>query len=87
MADKPTLLEARATISDYWNSAEEDFSHIHHHKFCATIVYACEVIEDEGTTDDLEEVEHLLETAPSLFDFDKYGNFTGNVANENGITT
>lgn len=76
---------ARETIRNYWNvDHSEDFSHLRPGEYEARIVLACEVLEDEGTYFDQACVEHIQNTAPTIFDYDRYGNWIGNMKNENG---
>lgn len=83
----PTLERAREIIRDYWdNGAEADLSHYRPGEYESSIVRACHVLEDEGTGFDMACVEHLVATAPGLFNYDVYGNWIGTVANENGWT-
>ena len=78
--------EARATIREYWNSAEDDLSHLKRGEFEARIVAACNVLEDAGDAFDMFAVEHLVKTAPAIFDYDENGAYQGAVAYENGFT-
>jgi hypothetical protein len=86
MSTELTLLDARFSITDYWDSPNNDRFGISDNEFCAHMVHVCEILETEGDEDDMNDVEDLMNTAPSIFDYDKHGNFIGNVPNENGIT-